>query len=67
MLALSQWPGVLTFVSKQRTYVFVLQIDRMLLSMFCAWFVTLWKSRFPRNPPTPQKLLPLNPPPPQNF
>ena len=33
-----------TFVSKQcrlRKYVFVLQIDCMLLSMFCIWFVTL--------------------------
>ena len=35
----------------------------MLLSVFCMWFVTLWKSRFPRNPPTPWKLLPFNPPP----
>ena len=35
----------------------------MLLSMFVTWFVTLWKSSFPRNPPTLRKLLPLNPPP----
>ena len=54
----------LTFVSKHRPIVcFVLQIDRMLLSMFCMLFVTLWKSSFPRNPPTPWKLLPFNPPP----
>ena len=58
----------LTFVSKHRPIVcFVLQIDRMLLSMFCMWFVTLWKSSFPRNPPTPWKLLPFNPPSPSEF
>ena len=39
----------------------------MLLSMFCMWFVTLWKSSFPRNPPTPWKLLPFNPPSPSEF
>ena len=43
-------------------YVFSLEIDRMLLSMFCTWFVALWKSSFPRNPLTPWKLLLLNPP-----
>ena len=50
-----------------REYVFALRIDRMLLSMFCTWFLTLWKSSFPRNPPTPRKLLPLNPPSPSEF
>ena len=39
----------------------------MLLSMFCMWFVTLWKSNFPRNPPTPWKFFLLNPPRPRNF
>ena len=39
----------------------------MLLSVFCTWFVTLWKSSFPRNPPTPRKLVPLNPPSPSEF
>ena len=48
-------------------YVFSLEIDRMLLSMFCTWFVALWKSSFPRNPLTPWKLLLLNPPSPSEF
>ena len=55
MLTSSVWPGVLIFVSKWRTYVFVLTIDCMLLSMFCSWFITLWKSSFPRTPSTPRK------------
>ena len=68
MLTSSQWPGVLRFVSKHRTYVFVLAIGYTLLSVFCSWFVTLWKSTFPWTPPpTPQKLLPLNPPSPSEF
>ena len=50
MLTSSQWPGVVIFVSKQRTYVFVLTIDCTLLSVFCSWFVTLWKSYFPWTP-----------------
>ena len=68
MLTSSQWPGVLRFVSKHRTYVFVLAIGYTLLSVFCLWFVTLWKSTFPwPPPPTPQKLLPLNPHSPSEF
>ena len=69
MLTSSQWPGVLRFVSKHRTYVFVLAIGYTLLSVFCSWFVTLWKSTFPWTPPPP----PLGnyclwiPPPPLNF
>ena len=55
------------FQNNVRKYGFALQIDRMLLSMFCTRFVTLWKSSFPRNPPTPRKLLPLNPPSPSEF
>ena len=51
MLTSSQWPGVLRFVSKHRTYVFVLAIGYTLLSVFCLWFVTLWKSTFPWTPP----------------
>ena len=31
------------FQDNVRRYVFVLQIDRTLLSMFCMWSVTLWK------------------------
>ena len=69
MLTSSQWPGLLRFVSKHRTYVFVLAIGYTLLSVFCLWFVTFWKSTFPWTPPppTPQKLLPLNPPSPSEF
>ena len=51
-------------------YVFVLQINSTLLSMFCTWFVTLWKSSFPMNPtppPTPRNFLLLNPPSPSEF
>ena len=55
------------FQNNVRKYVFALEIDRMLLSMFCTWFVTLWKSSFPRNPPTPWKLPLLNPPSPSEF
>ena len=55
------------FQNNVRKYVFALEIDRMLLSMFCTWFVTLWKSSFPRNPPTPWKLPLLNPPSPLEF
>ena len=53
----------------KRMYVFVLQINSTLLSMFCTWFVTLWKSSFPMNPtpPTPRNFLPLNPPSPSEF
>ena len=32
-----------------------------------SWFVTLWKSSFPRNQLIPQKLLPFNPPSPSEF
>ena len=67
MLTSSQWPGVLTLASKQCTYVFVLMINHTWLSMFCLWFVTLWKSSFPRTPLTRRKLLPLNPPYPLEF
>ena len=31
------------FQNNVRRHVFVLQIDRMLLSMFCTWSVTHWK------------------------
>ena len=50
-----------------RRYVFVLQIDRTLISMFCTWSVTLWKIVSHDPPPTPRKLLPLNPPSPLEF
>ena len=53
MLTSSQWPGVLRFVSKHPTYVFVLAIGYTLLSVFCLWFVTIWKSTFPWTPPPP--------------
>ena len=55
MLTSSPWPGVLTFVSKQHTYDFVLMIDHTLLSMFCSQFINLWKSIFSMNPPYPLK------------
>ena len=49
-------------------YVFLLQIDHTLLSMFCTWFVTLWKSSFPWTPPLLRNYyLWTPPPPPQNF
>ena len=53
----------------KRMYVFVLQINSTLLSMFCTWFVTLWKSSFPMNPtPPPLGTFCLwTPPPPRNF
>ena len=53
----------------KRMYVFVLQINSTLLSMFCTWFVTLWKSSFPMNPtPPPLGTFCLStPPPPWNF
>ena len=61
MLTSSQWPGVVIFVSKQRTYVFVLTIDCALLSVFCSWFVTLWKSCFPWTP-YPSEIAAVEPP-----
>ena len=55
--------SLLLFQNNVRKFVFVLQIDRV----FCTWFVTLWKTSSPRNPPTSQKLLPFNPPSPSEF
>ena len=52
----------LLFQNNVCEYVFALQIDHMLLSMFCTWFVTLWKSSFPRNPPYPSEITALEPP-----
>ena len=59
--------SLLLFQNNARKFVFVLQIDRVLLSMFYTWFVTLWKTSSPRNPPTSRKLLPFNPPSPLEF
>ena len=59
--------SLLLFQNNARKFVFVLQINRVLLSMFCTWFVTLWKTSSPRNPPTSRKLLPFNPPSPSEF
>ena len=59
--------SLLLFQNNARKFVFVLQIDRVLLSMFCTWFVTLWKTSSPRNPPTSRKLLPFNPPSPSEM
>ena len=59
--------SLLLFQNNACKFVFVLQIDRVLLSMFCTWFVTLWKTSSPRNPPTSRKLLPFNPPSPSEF
>jgi len=56
------------FQNNARKCVFALQIDRMLLSMFCMWFVTLCKSSFSRNPPYYWEITALeSPPPPRNF
>ena len=51
------------FQNNVRRYVFVLQIDRTLLSMFCTWSVTLWK--IVSNEPTyPSEITAFEPPPP---
>ena len=55
------------FQNNVRRYVFVLQIDRTLLSMFCTWSITLWKIVSHDPPLPPWKLLPLNPPSPSEF
>ena len=44
-----------------RRYVFVPQIDRTLLSMFCTWSVTLWKI-VSREPPYPSEITAFEPP-----
>ena len=49
------------FQNNVRKYVFALHINRMLLSMFCTRFVTLWKSSFPRTP-YPSEITALEPP-----
>ena len=69
MLTSSQWPGVLRFVSKHRTYVFVLMISYTLLSVFVTVFSHPLEKYFPMTPPppSPRKLLPLNPPSPLEF
>ena len=54
------------FQNNVRRYVFVLQIERTLLSMFCTWFVTLWK-KFPVNPPHPTEITTFKPPSPSEF
>ena len=51
MLTSSQWPGVLRFVSKHRTYVFVLMISYTLLSVFVTVFSHPLEKYFPMTPP----------------
>ena len=51
----------LLFQNNVRKYVFALQIDHMLLSMFCTWFVTLWKSSFHKTS-LPSEITALEPP-----
>ena len=53
MLTSSQWPGVLRFVSKHRTYVFVLTISYTLLSVFVTVFSHPLEKYFPMTPPPP--------------
>ena len=55
------------FQNNVRRYVFVLQIDHTLLSMFCTWSVTSRKIVSHEPPYTPWKLLPLKPPSPSEF
>ena len=56
-LTSSQWPRVLTTVSKECMYVFVLTINRTWLSMLCSWFVPL----------TPSEITVFEPPSPSEF
>ena len=49
------------FQNNVRRYVFVLQIDRTLLSMFCTWSVTPWKI-VSHEPPYPSEITAFEPP-----
>ena len=51
----------LLFQNNVHRYVFVLQIDRTLLSMFCTWSVTLWK-KVSREPLSPSEITAFEPP-----
>ena len=56
------------FQNNIRRYVFVLQIDRTLLSMFCTWCVTLWKNISQEPPPPyPSEITAFEPPSPWQF
>ena len=54
------------FQNNVHRYVFVLQIDRTLLSMFCTWSVTLWKL-VSQEPPYPSEITAFEPPSPSEF
>ena len=50
------------FQNNVRRYVFVLQIDRTLLSMFCTWSGTPWKIVLHEHPIVPSEITAFEPP-----